>query len=240
MPLLRQSPSVTQDTVEQVESDSIDVFSKIQNNLDMVSALKSKVQDARINGESLPLDDVIKELKTVTESYEKLASQHDGIRQGLLKKIANIENMQGMVNEEIAALQQKRTDYTKQLQSISDPNPDIVRTRKESLEQAITYIDDQIILWENFNAIEADIAYQMTQIQKSLNSFLSVIDSSALLFREGLNLLVLQRDINDALSLFTQDSPRIEQLSQDMEKSWQTLDYLVDSLTSISTTELMR
>ena len=52
--------------------------------------------------------------------------------------------------------------------------------------------------------------------------------------REGLNLLKLQRDINDALSLFTQDLPRMEQLSRDMEQSWSHLDTLVNTLTSMS------
>ncbi len=232
--------SVTQDTVEQVEADSNDVFSEIQKNIDMVTALKTTVQDARINGQPLSLDAVIKDLKEVTESYEKLSGQHDGIRQSLLKKIANIEDMQGIVDEEIVTLKQKRVDYTNQLQSVSDPNSDIVRTRKESLSQAIKFVDAQIILWAEFNAIEANIVAEMVNVQKTIGSFLSVIDSSAILFREGLNLLVLQRDINDALSLFTQDLPRMEQLTQDMEKSWANLGYLVETLTSVSTTGLMK
>jgi len=71
-------------------------------------------------------------------------------------------------------------------------------------------------------------------VQKVTNSFLSVIDSSAILFREGLNLLVLQRDINEALSLFTRDLPKMEQLTTDMQKSWVHLDSLVENLTSVS------
>ncbi|NLE09369.1 MAG: hypothetical protein GX631_08975 [Dehalococcoidales bacterium] len=46
--------------------------------------------------------------------------------------------------------------------------------------------------------------------------------------------MVLQRDINDALSLFTQDLPRMEQLTRDMEQSWSHLDMLVNTLTSMS------
>lgn len=224
----------TQKTVQQVAADTDDVFADIQKNIDLVTALKVKVQDARIQGVSLSLDEVIKDIRTVSKSYDKLSGQHDNIREGLLRKIANIEDMQERVETEIDTLKERRADYIEQLRMVSDPNPDIVRTRQKSLAQAIRYVEAQVILWSEFNAIEADIIAEMGNVQKSIDSFLSVIDSSAILFREGLNLLVLQRDINEALSLFTRDLPRMEQLTRDMEKSWANLDYLIDTLTSIS------
>jgi len=226
--------SETQEIVEQVEVDTDKVFAEIQRNVDLVTALKAKVQDARIQGIALSLDEVIADIRTVSKSYDKLSGQHDSIREGLLRKIANIETMQERVETEIDTLNQRRADYTEQLRAVSDPNPDIVRTRQESLSQAVRYVDAQVVLWTEFSAIEADIIAEMGNVQKSIDSFLSVIDSSAILFREGLNLLVLQRDINEALSLFTRDLPRMEQLTRDMEKSWANLDYLIDTLTSIS------
>lgn len=225
--------SNTQDIVEEVEADTSDVFAEIQNNIDLVTALKIKVQDAKIQGQPLSLDEVIKDIRTVSKSYDKLSGQHDNIRKGLLQKIANIGDMQDRVDAEITILKQRRADYTEQLRMVSDPNPDIVRTRQESLSQAIKYVEAQVVLWTEFNAIEADIIAEMDNVQKTIDSFLNVIDSSAILFREGLNLLVLQRDINEALSLFTKDLPRMEQLTQDMEKSWANLDYLIETLTSI-------
>lgn len=224
----------TQKTVQRVEADTDKVFAEIQRNVDLVTALKAKVQDARIQGVSLSLDEVIADIRTVSKSYDKLSGQHDSIREGLLRKIANIEAMQERVEVEIDTLKQRRADYIEQLRMVSDPNPDIVRTRQESLAQAVRYVDAQVVLWTEFSAIEADIIAEMGNVQKSIDSFLSVIDSSAILFREGLNLLVLQRDINEALSLFTRDLPRMEQLTRDMEKSWANLDYLIDTLTSIS------
>jgi len=232
--LPRALASETQGIVAQVEVDTDGVFAEIQKNIDLVTALKAKVQDARIQGVSLSLDEVIAAIRTVSKSYDKLSGQHDNIREGLLRKIANIETMQQRVETEIDILTQRQVDYTEQLRAVSDPNPDIVRTRQESLTQAIRYVDAQITLWTAFNAIEADIIAEMGNVQKSIDSFLSVIDSSAILFREGLNLLVLQRDINEAMSLFTRDLPRMEQLTRDMEKSWANLDYLIDTLTSIS------
>jgi len=109
-----------------------------------------------------------------------------------------------------------------------------VRTRKAALTQAIKYIDMQLQLWSEFYSTEKQIRDETVVVQLRIDSFLSVIESSAILFREGLNLLKLQRDINDALSLFTQDLPRMEQLSRDMEQSWSHLDMLVNTLTSMS------
>jgi len=142
--------------------------------------------------------------------------------------------MEQQVSGAITNLQTRRADYTKRLLSVQDPNPQIVRTRTEAFQQAIKYIDQQILLWQNFLAIENDIANQMNVINASLSSFLSVIDSSAILYREALNLLTLQKNLNDALSLFTQDLPEINTLTTQMEKSWSNLDFLVTSLVNVS------
>lgn len=225
----------TQDTVKQVEINTNDVFAEIQSNIDLVNNLKAEVEQAKINGQPMSLDDVISDIQKVSDSYNKLSSQHGNINKNLLQKISDVENLQGMVDNEIATLRQRRADYVSQLQAVKDPNPDIARTRQESLTQAIKYVDGQIQLWSDFNGVEADIIAQMDTVQKTIDSFLSVIDSSAILFKEGLNLLTLQRDINNALSLFTQDLPKMEQLTQDMKKSWDNLDYLLNALTNIST-----
>ena len=92
----------------------------------------------------------------------------------------------------------------------------------------------QLQLWNEFHKTEQSIRAETLVVQQRIDSFLSVIESSAILFREGLNLLKLQRDINDALSLFTQDMPKMEQLMRDMEQSWGHLDTLVNTLTSMS------
>lgn len=127
-----------------------------------------------------------------------------------------------------------RNTYSATLKTYNDPNPEIVRTRKAALTQATKYIDMQLQLWSEFSNTENQIKNETAVVQQRIDSFLSVIESSAILFREGLNLLKLQRDINNALSLFTQDLPQMEQLSRDMEQSWSHLDMLVNTLTSMS------
>ena len=145
-----------------------------------------------------------------------------------------LEELQGKVQKETARLNELRNSYSTTLRTFNDPDPEIVRTRKAAITQAIKYIDMQLQLWSEFYSTEQQIRAETVVVQQRIDSFLSVIESTAILFREGLNLLKLQRDINDALSLFTQDLPRMEQLSQDMEQSWSHLDTLVSTLTSMS------
>lgn len=232
--------AATANTVGEAKDDSADVFEEIQRNIDLVIALKTKIQDTQLNKTTLSLDDVTKDIEKVTQSYERLCMQRDDISKGLLQKITNVEKMRAKVDEQVSSLRQKQANYNEQLRLVNDSDPEIARTRKEALSQAIKYIDAQILLWQNFNNLENDIVSEMVNIQKTLDSFLSVIDSSALLFREGLNLLSLQRDINNALSLFNNDLPKIQQLTQDMEKSWSILDSLIQTLISVSAVEVTK
>lgn len=226
--------SDTKDIAAQVKVDSADVFAEIQQNVDLVTTLKAKMDKARLDNKPLSLNDAIKDIQTVTQSYEKLAGQRDEIRQGLLDKITNVKDMKARVDSEIHTLQLRRAGYVNELSTLKDPNPDIVATRQKALMKAIAYVDGQIQLWVQFNTTEQNIVVEMSNVQQQIDSFLSVIDSSATLFREGLNLLLLQRDINEALSLFTSDIPKMQQLTQDMQTSWDNLDYLIKMLTSIS------
>jgi hypothetical protein len=228
----------TQDIVNDAKTDSTNVFSEIQHNIDLVKSLKDKVSKSNLNTKPLTVDDVIQDIQTISDSYNKLSGRHESIRKGLLGKINTIEDMKKQVSNEISDLRKRKTDYTTQLNQVKDPNPDIVTTRKQALNQAIKYVDAQIKLWLDFNIVEGSISTQMVTVEKTVDSFLSVVDSSAILFKEALNLLKLQKDINDAVSIITKDVPAMEQLTNDMVKSWSNLDNLVNSLTTISTRDL--
>jgi len=226
--------TATQKIVNQVKEQDNSVFEEIQKNIDMVNKLKSDIETSKESDKQKLLNNVVKDLEKVTKSYEDLSGQRAEIRKTLLKKIDAIEDLQEKVQKETARLTKLRNDYSNTLKTFNDPDPEIVRTRKAALTQAIKYIDMQLQLWSEFYNTEKQIRDETVVVQQRIDSFLSIIESSAILFREGLNLLKLQRDINDALSLFTQDLPRMEQLSRDMEQSWGHLDTLVDTLTSMS------
>jgi len=226
--------SDTQNIVEDVKEENTNVFGEIQHNINLVTELKAKVQDAQIDGKTISLNSIINDIETVAESYERLAGQRDDIRKEILGKVKKVENMQVTVDAEVVILRERTANYMEQLRLLSDPNPEIVRTRQKALSKAVEYVDAQIQLWQEFSKVERDIVIEMSDIQQTIDSFLSMIESSAILFREGLNLLYLQRDINEAIALFASDIPRMEQLTQDMEKSWENLDYLLSTLTGMA------
>ena len=226
--------TATQKIVNEVKEQDNSVFEEIQKNIDMVNRLKSDIENSRESNKQKLLNNVIKELEKVATSYENLSGRKEDIRKSLLKKVTALEELQGKVQKEMARLNERRNSYSNTLRTFNNPDPEIVRTRKAALTQAIKYIDMQLQLWSEFYSTEKQIRDETVVVQQRIDSFLSVIESSAILFREGLNLLKLQRDINDALSLFTQDLPRMEQLSRDMEQSWSNLDMLVNTLTSMS------
>lgn len=228
----------TQDTVAEIKTTNVTVFDEIQGNLDMVAGLKTKMHQAQIDGKPIPLKSVIRDIEKVADSYDKLASQKDDIKKQLLQQISRAERMRTTVDVEIQALKDKRADYTEQLRLVKDSDPEIARTRRIALTKAISYVDAQTQLWREFSSIQGDIVIEMGDIQQRIDSFLAMIESSAIVFREGLNLLYLQQNINEAIALFTGDLPRMEQLTQDMEKSWSNLDYLLETLTGIATIKI--
>ena len=226
--------TATQKIVNEVREKDNSVFEEIQKNIDMVNELKSDIETSKESNKQKLLNNVVKDLEKVAISYEDLSGRREEIRKSLLKKITALEELQEKVQKETARLNELRNSYSSTLKTFNDPDPEIVRTRKAALTQAIKYIDMQLELWSEFYSTEKQIRDETIVVQQRIDGFLSVIDSSAILFREGLNLLKLQRDINDALSLFTQDLPKMEQLSRDMEQSWGHLDTLVNTLTSMS------
>jgi predicted small secreted protein len=226
----------TQKIVNEVKERDNYVFEEIQQNIDMVNKLKSDIETTNETNKQKLLNNVIDELEEATISYENLSARREEIRKNLLAKVTALEDLQGKVQKETTRLNERRNSYSNALKTFNDPDPEVVRTRKAALTQAIKYIDMQLQLWSQFYSTEQQIRSETVAVQQRIDSFLSVIESTAILFREGLNLLKLQRDINDALSLFTQDLPQMEQLSQDMEQSWSHLDTLVNTLTSMSIT----
>ncbi|MFC2039858.1 hypothetical protein ACFLTW_01610 [Chloroflexota bacterium] len=224
----------TQKIVNEVKAQDNSVFEEIQHNVDMVNRLRTDILTSEETNKQKLLNDVIDELEKVTDSYEELSKKRQKIRKDLLGKISALEKLQKKVRVETTRLTDLRETYSKAMVTLNDPNEEILRTRYLAMEQAIGYIDMQLQLWGEFSATEQQIRSETVVVQQRIDSFLSIIESSAILFREGLNLMKLQRDINDAMSLFTQDLPRMEQLSADMEQSWSHLDALVNTLTSMS------
>jgi len=225
--------SDVQNTVEKIRLDSNKVFEDVQRNIDLTTELRQIVEASKVSGETISLKRLIKEITIVTESYEKLSSQRLDIKHRLLKRVSVIQGMKSKVDTEIEALRLRQMDYLVQISQIENPNLEVSRLHEKSLAKAINYIDLQIQLWITFDQIDQAILLEMDRIGQTIDNFLGAISGSAIVFREGLNLLKLQQSIEEALSLFDKDIPRMDQLKQDMETSWDTLDYLINNLMSL-------
>lgn len=223
---------------EDVKTDSTDVFDEIQHNIDLVSQLKTRVQNDRINGKEPSLKEAIQDIQVVANSYNKLAEQRDDIRQTMLNKVAHLERMRDTVDAEIDILQERKNGYLEQIRTLDTTNPEIYRTRQKALSQAVSYVDKEIALWERFNEIQSGIIVETTDISNKIDLFLSMIESSSLLFNEALELLQLQADIEDAIKLFSSDLPKLEELTKSMEQSWDELDSLIGAMTGVAQLEV--
>jgi len=222
-----------QTSVEKSKIDSNKVFEEIQRNIDLAARLQQEVQQARLSGEVVSLESIIKDLTVVTESYEQLSKERSRIESRLLKRASVVQDMRTRVYAEIEILRLRQIDYLMQISQIGNIDSEVSRLHRKSLSKAVGYIDLQIQLWIDFDKTDQAILLEMDKVRKRIDSFLGAISGSAIVFREGLNLLQLQQSIDEALSLFDRDIPRMDQLQQDMEDSWSTLDYLVSNLTSL-------
>lgn len=232
--LAASSSTIAQD----VKTDSSDVFDKIQKNIDMVGELKAQIQNDQMNGKEPSLKSVIKDIKVVADSYSELAGQRDDIRKTMLNKVARLEKMRDTVNDEINILRERKAGYLEQIRTLDTTDQEIFRTRQKSLSQAISYVDKEIVLWERFNQIQSGIVIETSDISDKLDLFLSMIESSSILFNEALNLLQLQSDIEDAIRLFSSDLPKLEELTKSMEASWDELDSLINAMTGVARLEV--
>jgi len=164
--------TATQKIVDEVKKQDNSVFEEIQRNIDMVNKLKSDIETSKESDKQKLLNNVVNDLEKVTESYEDLSERRKEIKKTLLKKIDAIEDLQGKVQKETARLNELRNDYSKTLKTFNDPDPEIVRTRKVALTQAIKYIDMQLQLWSEFYSTEQQIRSETVIVQQRIDSFL--------------------------------------------------------------------
>lgn len=224
--------SETQNTVKEVKDYNNEVFAQIQSNIDLLTELRTKID----NKKPPTLDEAIKAIEEVTKSYEDLASQKETIKDNFTVKIQVVKDLQQNVSEQIDTLNRRSIKYQQDLQIMAQTtsDPEILRTRRKALDKAIIYVQNQITLWQNFNSLEGYIQNELSTIAQRINEFISMIESASIVMREGLNLLQLQQDIRNALSLFNVDLPKIQKLTGDMEKSWDNLDVLIQNLTNLT------
>lgn len=230
-----QSPKLlaerTKGLVEGVKATEKSVYQVLAENLAGLKALRTKVRESK--EPSQLLNEVLKELRRITKDFERMARREARIEEDILGKVRALHRLGDNAREEIERIRLKKADMERKLQTITDPDPTIAEMRRRAYSQTINYLRKQIEIWERFLQTHHQIEEEVKKIDKRVERFLTAIELSALVYREGFNTLQLQKDIQDAQALL-REIPEIEQLTQEMVASWQTLDSLVEELLSFA------
>jgi chromosome segregation ATPase len=225
----RELASDTKEAIQEIKDKENTTFRTLDENVKRVNQLKARVQTTAV-----PADEVINELQSISNAFEGMVGRKEQIRTELLKKITNLQELRSKSQQEMASLQLKQADYQNQLRKLSDPNPEIVRVKQKAISQAARYVDTQLQIWQQFAETQRAIEGEVANVKQRIEEFMAIMESSVIVYGEALNLLKLQRDIQDALSVFSQDLPEIQRLAQEMEQSWDNVDALVQTLVSVA------
>jgi hypothetical protein len=224
----RELAEDTKEIVQGITDDEKDIFSILAESFEKVQQLQSTVNET--GDPAIMFNEVLDQLEVVTETFEEIAGQRDKIKKELTDKVTSLPKIRGRAESEIEVLRARRVEYEQELATETDRTLDGQRAREVAITQAIQYVDRQIETWEQFTETQISIEDQVDTVGLRIETFIDILEGHAIVYREAVNLLKLQRDIRDALSLVTEGIPQIESLSQQMQDSWATLDSLVEEL----------
>jgi len=218
----------TKNVVQQSKETEKNIYQRIYDNLETLRKLHTEV---KTSANPLALaDKVIRELERVTSDFESLASQREKITRDFLKQLQTLHNLAGKAEQEMERLRSEKANYVKQLAVLVGTDPETFE-REKAYKQVVSYLDKRIEIWEKFLTTHKKIEAEVVKIEERIKRLITTIELTALVYRHGLETLRLQKDIQDAVSLLSQ-IPELEMLAQEMVKSWDTLDSLVNELLS--------
>ncbi len=215
----------TKEIVDQVKSQEKGIYQIIDENLKRVKELKEMVQKAEDPANLY--DQVLQELRRIAEDFEKLNEER--VKRGLAQRLRSLHQLMGKAQEEVARLRARISELQAK---VWDPDPEILEIKRKGYSQAIRYLQKQVEIWEKFLATQKAISGELRKIEGRVERFLAIIEVNAVVYREALNLLQLQKDIREAQSLLA-EIPEIERLAQEMVSTWEILDSLVETLLSL-------
>jgi len=222
----------TKGLVEEAKETEKTVFQVLSKNLGTLRELKAQVQGSKDPAKLL--DKVIEELEKITQDFERMARREGVIENDLLQKVRSLHRLTDKAREELDQIRIRKAKFERELQAIADPDPTIVEMKRKAYSQTVRYLQKQIEIWERFLQTHQQIEEEVSRIDQRVGRFLTAIELSALVYREGLNTLQLQKDIQQAQALLS-EIPEIERLTQEMIMSWDTLDSLINELLSFAT-----
>lgn len=220
----------TKQVVRDIRNEEQNVFNILHDNLQKINQLKGQAG----NDPAKSLNEAVTQLEEVTAVFEDKAKHKEEVRKEILQKVGKLHDLRSRAQNELAKLQEKRSGFQQEIAKANVEGGNHAEVKKKALNQAIRYVDEQIRIWNKFIETYTEMEIQINAINQRVDQFLAIIEASAIVYREALNLLTLQRDVRQAFSLLSEDVPEMERLSQEMEESWKTLDKQVQELLSIS------
>ncbi len=217
--------------VDQLKAQEESVFERIERHFSALRALQEKLLTSEVRDERL-YDEVLSELRRITEEFEALVEDEGKIKRELLSREQSLKRLTQKARERLAELKARKFELERELASFHHPDPELVEDRRRGLTQAIKYVQKQIEHWERFLTTQEGIEDAAGVIEQHVERFLIIAETNALVYREALNLLELERDIREAARLLA-EVPELERLAQEMVAHWEVLDNLVEELLSI-------
>lgn len=217
--------------VDQLKAQEESVFERIERNFTALRALQERLLTSTVRDEQL-YNEVLSELRRITEEFEALVEDEGKIKRELLAREQSLKRLTQRAKERLSELKARKSELERELASFYHPDPELVEDRKRGLAQAIKYVQRQIEHWERFLTTQEGIEDAAEVIERHVERFLIIAETNALVYREALNLLELERDIREAARLLA-EVPELERLAQEMVAHWEVLDNLVEELLSI-------
>jgi chromosome segregation ATPase len=225
----------TKKVLQSLRKEEQNVFKVLDENLQKISQLKGQVSQVS-NEPTKSLDEAVTQMEEVTKVFEDKAKHKEEVRREILQKVGKLYDLRNNAQNELAKLKERQNHLNLEKANIRDADPENVRIRTKGIEQRIEFVQHQVNIWNNFMGTYELMDKEINAVNQRVDRFLVIIDESALVYREALNLLTLQRDVRQAFALLNEDMPEMERLSTEMEQSWGNLDILVESMLSVAET----
>lgn len=222
----------TQEVVHEMQSTEQEVFLTLETNLEKVQRLSQRLRENP--DDPVHREEIITVLEEVTQSFQELSDRRQDFRQELHRKLERLKELESHAHEAIQDLEVRQAELTEQMDNPDSDDPELVAARRQAFQQAQGYVEEQIRVWNQFVETHGAIQSELGTINERIEDFLSMIDATAVVYREALNLVRLQHDVRWALSLFTEDLPQMAEATQEMRTSWGTVDSLVEALLTLT------
>ena len=185
-----------------------------------------------VKSDSKKLEEYLSGLKKMVSFYDDICKNETKVKERLTSDINklyalsfNMENILYNEKKQLLTLTRERSTYD-QTNSKMDYSLEI-----NSLDQQISYCKMRIDMIERFYEKYSSIEPELNKIYKAVDVFCNTIKESLKVFQAAYNTVKLSKDIYNSF-LIQYDMSELDNLSENIQKSWIDLDFIVSDLAS--------